>query len=107
MLYPVDLPLLTPHIIQRLVARYRQCAARPCIVMPRQGKRYGHPVIFSADLRGEIMAATTAREVAYSDPSRIYTITVPTTAIWTDFSTPAEYERCLWRFTRQAQRLRS
>jgi CTP:molybdopterin cytidylyltransferase MocA len=107
MLYPVDLPLLTRDIIQRLVIRYRQCAARPCIVMPRSGQGYGHPVIFSADLRGEIMAARTARDVAYRDPARIYTVSVRTTAIWTDFSTPAEYARCLRRFTRQAQRLRS
>jgi CTP:molybdopterin cytidylyltransferase MocA len=106
MLYPVDLPLLTRDIIERLVSCYRQCAARPCIVMPCFRMRYGHPVIFSADLRGEIVAASTARDVAYRDPRRIYTVNVRTSAIWTDFSTPAEYARCLRRFTRQTQQLR-
>jgi CTP:molybdopterin cytidylyltransferase MocA len=106
MLYPVDLPLLTRDIIERLVSRYHQCPAHPCIVMPRKGKRYGHPVIFSADLRGEIMAASTARDVAYRDPSRIYTVSVRTSAIWTDFRTQSEYACCLRRFTRQAHRLR-
>lgn len=105
MLYPVDMPLLTHDIIQRLVSRYYKCPARPCIVMPRLGKRYGHPVVFSADLRGEIMAARTAREVAYRDPGRIHTLSVRTSAIWTDFSTHAQYTRCLRRFMRQAQRL--
>jgi CTP:molybdopterin cytidylyltransferase MocA len=107
MLYPVDLPLLTRDIIERLVSRYHECQTRPCIVMPRLGKRYGHPVIFSADLRGEIMAARTARDVAYRDPGRICAVSVRTSAIWTDFSTPAEYARCLRHFTRQAHRLGS
>lgn len=104
MIYPVDLPLLTRDVIQGLVEGYRGWPARPCIIMPRFMRRFGHPVIFSPDLRGEIMAARTARDVAYRDLRRIHAFSVRTSAIWTGFSTPAEYERCLRRFISQAKR---
>jgi CTP:molybdopterin cytidylyltransferase MocA len=100
MIYPVDLALLTREVIQRLVAGYRRCADRPCIIMPRSRGRFGHPVIFSPDLRPEIMTARTARDVAYRYPKRIHTVSVRTSAIWTDFSTPAEYKHCVRRFSR-------
>ncbi len=98
MLYPVDMPLLTRDIICRLIHRYRNCPSYPCIVMPQRGGRYGHPVIFSPDLRGEIMSARTARDVAYRDPVRIFTVAVRTSTIWTDFRTPTEYVYCKRRF---------
>lgn len=94
MLYPVDLPLLTPEIIRELAAAYRR-AEPPCVVMPRFKKRFGHPVIFSPDLRGELKSARTARDVAYRRSSRVMSVPVNTPAIYTDFSTPLEYRRCL------------
>jgi molybdenum cofactor cytidylyltransferase len=100
LVYPVDLPLISRDIVRRLVAQFRRCQMYPSLVMPVFQGRLGHPAIFSADLRKELAHAETAREVAYRDSQRICKVPVRTAAIWTDFSTPREYARCLRLFHR-------
>ena len=90
LLYPVDLPLLTPEILRRLLrafARRRECEL---IVSPVHRGRAGHPVILAAELRGELRRARTAREVVERDVGRVKMVRVASRAIYTDFDTPAE-----------------
>jgi len=101
LVYPVDLPMISPNIIQRLAARFRRCNRRPCIVMPRFRKRLGHPAVFSADLRIELAHAKTAREVVHRDERRIVTVPARSDVLWMDFNTVKEYDRCLRLFRRQ------
>lgn len=101
LLYPVDLPLLTRGVIRRLVAGFGSRRAGQTIVAPVFRGRQGHPVIFSPEMRGELTSAQTAREVVFRDQRRLKLVVAGTTAIWQDFSTPANYRRRLRDYQRQ------
>jgi molybdenum cofactor cytidylyltransferase len=98
LIYPVDHPLLTRSTLARLVRAFRSRTASQQIVMPRQGKAYGHPVIVSAALRPEFFEAQTAREVIYRVPERLRILNVRTSSIFEDFNSRESYERCLLKF---------
>jgi molybdenum cofactor cytidylyltransferase len=98
MIYPVDLPLLKKHTIRQLVRGFRERSSPQEIVMPRHKGVYGHPIILSASLRGELLGAKTAREVVYRDPKRICVFEARTAAIYEDFDTPHSYRKCLRKF---------
>jgi CTP:molybdopterin cytidylyltransferase MocA len=105
LLYPVDQPLLTKELVARLLKAFR--ARRPWqkIVMPRVGRRAGHPILCDGSLRGELRAAETAREVVYRDQARIRYVRISDQAIWDDFDSKASYGRCLREYRlRQKQR---
>jgi CTP:molybdopterin cytidylyltransferase MocA len=93
LIYPVDHPRIGRRLIDRLARAYATREPKEKIVMPRRGKRAGHPVILAPDLRREIEAAKSAREVSYRDPSRIRFVAVRTAAIWQDFDSPESYRR--------------
>lgn len=104
MLYPVDYPLLTRKIIQKLVTGFRARSARQAIAIPRFHDRGGHPVIFSASLRAEFESAATARDIVYRNSRRVKFVGVSTDAIWRDLDSPSayrarvrEYEQSVWR----------
>jgi len=98
LLYPVDHPLLQKPTVRQLVEAFCARRASQNIVMPRHNGSFGHPVILAAELREEIMAAKTAREVVYRLPERIQIVEVPTSAIYDDFNTPESYQACLQKF---------
>lgn len=102
MLYPVDLPLLTPALVQDVVRGFLERPAGKEIVMPRCGERNGHPVILSAEMVPELRLAPTAREVVYRDPERLLLFPVDLSAIYRDIDTPAAYRACLRDFKRAA-----
>lgn len=91
MLYPVDYPLLTPAIIARLTDGFLARAPEHKIAAPRFRGRSGHPVVFAAELRRELAAATSARDVVYRDPARIKFVPIRNEAIWRDLDSPAAY----------------
>jgi CTP:molybdopterin cytidylyltransferase MocA len=98
LLYPIDLPLLQPHTIQTLVRAFLTRQPHQQIVLPRHGRETGHPILVSAALRSEFQSAPTARHVIYKNKRRILQLPVPTTSIFTDFSTPDSYLSCLNKF---------
>ena len=100
MLYPVDLPLLTPALVEAVVRGFLERPAGKEIVMPRYGERNGHPVILSAQVVPELRLATTAREVVYRDPERLLLLPVGSPGIYRDIDTPAAYRACLRDFKR-------
>jgi CTP:molybdopterin cytidylyltransferase MocA len=93
MLYPVDLPLLTAGILQRLARAFTGRRAGELIVSPVHRGRAGHPVILAAELRSELARARTAREVVERDAGRVKLVRVNSAAIYRDFDTPAELRR--------------
>ena len=103
MLYPVDLPLLTPALVQAIVRGFLERPAGKEIVMPSHGARNGHPVVLSARVVPELRLAPTAREVVYGDPERLLLLPVDSAAIYRDIDTPAAYRACLRDFKRAAQ----
>ena len=95
LLYPVDQPLLTKTLVARLAREFTAREPQEKIVMPRGGKRAGHPILCHGDLRLELRAASTAREVVYRDPARIKYVPVRDAAIWQDYDSVSSYRRCL------------
>lgn len=98
LLYPVDHPLLQKKTIRQLVKAFHTRKASERIVMPGYQGSFGHPVILAADLRKEIMAAKTAREVVYRTPERIKVLNARTSAIYEDFDTLESYRACVRKF---------
>lgn len=98
LIYPVDHPLLEKRFVKQLVLEFQRRNASEEIVMPRHGRRFGHPIVISAELRNELYRAETTREVVYRIPERIRVIHVDTTAIYEDFDTPQTYRKCLRKF---------
>ncbi len=102
MLYPVDLPLLTPALVEAVVRGFLERPAGKEIVMPRYGTRNGHPVILSAEVVPELRLAPTAREVVYRDPERLLLLAVDSSAIYRDIDSPVAYRACVRDFKRAA-----
>ncbi len=98
MLYPVDCPLLTPRMIRRLVDAFQTRRRSHTVVVPCFQGRVGHPVIFSARMRGELVKARTAKEVIYRDRQRIRAVPVRSPAIWKDFQDRKTYQARLREF---------
>jgi CTP:molybdopterin cytidylyltransferase MocA len=98
LIYPVDHPLLTRAIVQRLVRAFERRKPRYAIVMPIFGRRPGHPVICEAEIRRELRRGDTAREVVYREPRRILKVRMKTAAVCRDFDSPATYFECLRSF---------
>jgi molybdenum cofactor cytidylyltransferase len=88
-LCPVDHPEVTVGDIESLARGFRPGR----IVIPVNGGRRGHPVLFAAELFPELMSAPLelgARAVVRAEPSRV--IEVPASAgVLRDVDTPEEY----------------
>src|SRR5271156_2900555 len=72
LLCPVDHPLITSHLVSRLIAEFD--TDRKLIVLPTHQGRRGHPVIFHANLYSELLAASAnvgARQVVWAHPDAI------------------------------------
>lgn len=103
LIYPVDHPLLEKRIVKQLAREFQRRKAPEEIVMPRHGRKYGHPIVISAELRNELSRAETTREVVYRIPERIRVLPVDTNAIYEDFDTPETYRKCLRKLERRCR----
>ena len=104
LLYPVDLPLLTPAILRQVVWAFRQRKTGQSIVSPVHRGRLGHPVIFAPEVRRELDYVCTARELVEKDPQRVVLVKVKSPAIYTDFRTPADVRRLQRKFAQGTSR---
>jgi molybdenum cofactor cytidylyltransferase len=76
-LCPVDHPLVSARLVSELVDRFYE--EKKAIVLPTYKGKRGHPVIFSSDLFGELLAApaeTGARTVVWAHAADV--LEVPT-----------------------------
>jgi CTP:molybdopterin cytidylyltransferase MocA len=74
-LCPVDHPLVSARLVSELVERFYE--NKKTIVLPTYNGRRGHPVIFSNDLFGELLAAPTdkgARAVVWAHAADVLEI---------------------------------
>lgn len=77
-LFLVDHPLITAHVVGQLISAFY--AKKPLIALPTFDGRRGHPLIFSSQLFGELLAApedTGARSVVWAHSNDV--LEVPTT----------------------------
>jgi molybdenum cofactor cytidylyltransferase len=90
----VDHPLIDAETIAALYARLEPGR----IVLPVCAGRRGHPVFFSSDLFGEILALRADQGlnvVVRSDPRRVTEVAVSNAGILRDIDTPEEFENLL------------
>jgi molybdenum cofactor cytidylyltransferase len=94
----VDHPLVTAETIKALIASFR-AAPLPILIASYQGRR-GHPVLFSSQVYGEILAAPLdqgAKVVVRKDPNRVREIQIDDPGILADIDTPEDYVRYVGR----------
>jgi molybdenum cofactor cytidylyltransferase len=90
----VDHPLVATETFQTLIASFRANPS-PILIASYNGKR-GHPVLFSSQVYGEILAAPLnqgAKVVVRKDPSRVREISLDDPGILADIDTPDDYRR--------------
>jgi molybdenum cofactor cytidylyltransferase len=90
----VDHPLVQADTICGLIASFRS-EPISIIIATHHGKR-GHPVLFSSQLYGEILAAPLdqgAKVVVRKDPGRVRHLSLDDPGIVADIDTPRDYAR--------------
>jgi len=90
----VDHPLIAAETMKTLITSFR-AAPLPILVASYRGKR-GHPVLFSRQVYGEILAAPLdqgAKVVIRKDPARVREIPLDDPGILADIDTPEDYAR--------------
>lgn len=90
----VDHPLIAAKTIRALIASFR-AEPLPILIAAYSGKR-GHPVLFSRQVYGEILAAPLdqgAKVVVRKDPSRVRELQLDDPGILADIDTPEDYQR--------------
>jgi molybdenum cofactor cytidylyltransferase len=90
----VDHPLVSADTIKTLISSFRE-SPLPILIASYQGKR-GHPVLFSSQVYGEILAAPLdqgAKVVVRKDPTRVREIPLDDPGILADIDTPQDYQR--------------
>jgi molybdenum cofactor cytidylyltransferase len=103
-LFPADHPLITADEINPLILEYRRRKHERQIFVPSYNLKRGHPVLFDASLREELLKLppdTPARRVIDLHPGRIAYVEIPTAAILMDMDTPEDYARCLEEWGRR------
>lgn len=94
----VDHPLIAAETMKALIDSFR-AAPLPILIASYQGKR-GHPVLFSSQVYGEILAAPLdqgAKIVVRKDPARVREIPLDDPGILADIDTPEDYARWVKR----------
>ncbi len=87
-----DQPLIDTHVIDTLIDAYR--AGRHGITIPVYNGRRGHPVIFDARYRAELLSIGDqgAREVVNKHAADIFEVPMDTPTVLTDMDTPQDYQ---------------
>ena len=93
---PGDQPSLGPALIRRLLAAFR-AASRP-ILVPVQAGRRGHPLVFAARFRQELLTAfegTGLRGLLVAHAHEVSEWPTTDAAVLEDLDTPPDYQRAL------------
>jgi len=89
----VDVPLIAPDTIRRVIDVWRR--TRAPIVRPAIGDRHGHPVIFDRAVLEELRAAPLdagAKAVVRAHAGEVVDVPVDDEGSLTDVDTPADYD---------------
>lgn len=91
----VDMPLVGPALIDRILAAYADAPAAVAVV-PRHNGRRGNPALLAAELFAELGALkgdTGARALLERHAERVVWLDVDDPAVTTDADTPEAFER--------------
>lgn len=103
LLCPVDVPLFEVADVKALVAAYAQgkeSVSSPRIVVPGDGKKRGHPALFSRALAAEFRALSDSEPgnvVLRRDPSRVVHLDLKNPELYADIDDEKDYAAALAR----------
>ena len=98
LVWPVDHPCVSPRLVRQLIEAFEK--SRPPIVVPAHDGRRGHPVIFSAQLFPELLAAPLdegARHVVRAHADAILAIETDEDGVLLNLNDRKAYEQILSR----------
>lgn len=98
MLFLVDHPLITRTLVAQIIEEFYK-SGRPIVLPTFRGKR-GHPVIFTARLYDELLAASPeqgAREVVWAHANEVHEVPTTEEGILLNLNDPAALQRALQR----------
>jgi len=100
-----DQPLLTPEIVNGLIALYEESRPDALIAAPTFEGRRGNPALFAASVRDELLRASgdaggrgIIRRLETESPGKIVFLELPNDDIFLDIDTEEDYERMLRKF---------
>jgi molybdenum cofactor cytidylyltransferase len=95
-LCPVDHPLVSARLVSELIERFYE--GQKAIVLPTYRARRGHPVIFSATLYGELLAAPSdkgARAVVWAHAADVLEVPTDEEGVVLNINDPDMLKRAL------------
>jgi molybdenum cofactor cytidylyltransferase len=95
---PVDLPAVDPDTILKIYDGYQHTTPQPTVVIPQLDGRRGHPVLCSAVVADEFLAApdhTQPRDVIQQHRDTTLFVDVKDPGIISDVDFPEDYQRLL------------
>ncbi len=98
MLCPVDHPIVSREVVAQLIEAFY--ASDQQIIVPAYEGRRGHPVIFRADLYGELLAASHdlgARQVVWAHATQTLEVPVKEEGVVLNLDDPAAYQNAIQR----------
>ncbi len=97
-----DQPLLTPEIVNGMIALYEESYPDALITVPVFEEKRGNPTLFSTALKGELLRASgdaggrnVIRILETESPARIVFLHLPNDDIFLDIDTEKDYELIL------------
>jgi molybdenum cofactor cytidylyltransferase len=93
---PVDHPLISAHLVAGLIAAFD--AGGKMIVLPKYRGRRGHPVIFRAELYGELLAASAevgARQVVWNHAADVAEVETDEEGVILNLNDPETLRRAI------------
>lgn len=93
-----DQPGITPELLRRLVRAFE--AGPRSIVLPVYGGRGGHPLVFAARYRDEVLTRFDGiglRGLLQAHPDQVQPVEVESASVLDDIDRPADYQRALRR----------
>ncbi len=98
---PADEPGTCPEAYSRVIRKYRDLRPRVQVVVPVRGCRGGHPTLFAAELREEILGLPCEgeglREILRTREGRLARVEIGDLGEVEDVDTREDYERALRR----------
>jgi len=98
-----DQPAITSELIDEMVRSFT--ATDKGILTPVHGGKRGHPILFSASYRDEILTRyddVGLRGLLHAHPDDIFELTVAISAVLSDMDYPDDYRRALGAFEKNA-----
>ncbi|NLJ60133.1 MAG: nucleotidyltransferase family protein [Firmicutes bacterium] len=101
---PADQPEIQPEVYEKILEVFRRQGQSDDIVIPVYQGRGGHPTLFRAALRSEIMSmpydGNGLRDVIRKHEDRVFRVNMEYSGIIYDLDTKEDYHRAMYRRTR-------